>query len=238
MTHILFLKDEKQDDPYAKASKERGYEPHFVNVLDHTFLNIERLKSALEKPESYAGLIVTSQRAVEAVALTKTIWKLPVYTVGPATWTSISKLGFENIGDRDSTPGTAESLADLIIQEFKGTKPLLYLVGDKSLYTLPAKLEGGNIPFERINVYETIVRSDVRTILDGIMQHISGTPWIVFFSPSGVKAAYEMINPPFKVASIGPTTREYLIMNGKECHATPSRPDPIELLDCINARDA
>ena len=45
-----------------------GLQGHCVPVLDFTFTNLDSLQNALRAVDNYAGIILTSQRAVEAVA--------------------------------------------------------------------------------------------------------------------------------------------------------------------------
>ena len=69
---VLLLKDARAADgldPYTAALERRGYGAEMIGVLEHELDNVGALAEiARTRREAYAGVIVTSQRAVEAWA--------------------------------------------------------------------------------------------------------------------------------------------------------------------------
>ena len=68
---LLFKTKSKPTDPYDEAFRQKTpFIPVFVSVLAHQRVNEPQLREILrnEPSKRYAALIVTSQRAVEALA--------------------------------------------------------------------------------------------------------------------------------------------------------------------------
>jgi len=183
-----------------------------------------------------------------------------VYTVGPATALAITKLQFSTIVGADTGNGAA--LANLIVQTSRRDHslvthnlnpsveiaenhhsiprlPLLFLVGDKRRDIIPKRLDAENIPLEELVVYETTVASTFDEELSRVMKDATDgdIEWIVFFSPSGAEVALEKMkrmSKRIKVATIGPTTEEYL---RKEWDVVPdmvaAKPEPVSMVQGI-----
>lgn len=191
---------------------------------------------------------------------------MTVYTVGPATALAITKLHFSTIMGADTGNGAA--LANLIIQTFRRDHtltipvtqsdsqtppsndsfppqlPLLFMVGDKRRDIIPKRLAEESIALEELTVYETTVADIFDEELDRVMNDTTDgeIEWIVFFSPSGAEVALEKmkrLGRKIKVATIGPTTEEYLV---KEWGVVPDmvakKPEPVcmvqGILECMN----
>jgi uroporphyrinogen-III synthase len=136
-------------------------------------------------------------------------------------------------------------------QDALPTKPaLLFLVGEQRRDIIPKTLESGHLdPSQRISVDEIVVyettemksfKSDfAEKYLKGI---IDGCPhqWVVVFSPTGCKAMLESLGlldaetgkykdksrRPY-IATIGPTTRDYLVNEfGFEPDVCAEKPSP------------
>jgi uroporphyrinogen-III synthase len=175
---------------------------------------------------------------------------MTVYTVGPATARALIKLRFSTIVGADT--GNGGALANLLIQTFQrdgslatnGTNesaelprpPLLFLAGDKRRDIIPKRLAADNIRLEELIIYETTVASTFDEELDRVLEDETDgdIEWIVFFSPSGAEVALEKLkrsNRKIKIATIGPTTEEYL---RKEWSLIPdmvsAKPEPISMV--------
>lgn len=179
---------------------------------------------------------------------------MPVYTVGPATALAITKLHFSTIVGADTGNGAA--LANLLVQTFhrdpiiNGSShddpsdlppqlPLLFLVGDKRRDIIHKRLAAEKIGLEELTVYETTVASTFNEELDHVMNDDKDgdIEWIIFFSPSGAEIALKKLKGlenKIKVATIGPTTEEYL---RKEWDLVPdmvsAKPEPISMVQGI-----
>lgn len=73
-TTLILLKTRSQpEDPYEDVIASRGYNSVFLAVLEHQQINLDRLRDAIVSGNTdrdrvgYDGLIITSQRAVEAL---------------------------------------------------------------------------------------------------------------------------------------------------------------------------
>lgn len=116
--------------------------------------------------------------------------------------------------------------------------PLLFLVGEQRRDVIPRMLQDDRLPMDsRIEVqeliaYETGEREDLAEELDRALHSLEGGDahlWLVVFSPAGCRATLEALGrlasdgkaksredsrvPNAHIATIGPTTRDYLIEN-------------------------
>ena len=179
---------------------------------------------------------------------------MTVYTVGPATALALTKLEFSTIVGADT--GNSGALANLLVQTFQRDQssmengslgsselpprpPLLFLVGDKRRDIIPKRLAVENILLEELVVYETAIAPTFDQELDRVLEDEThgDIEWIVFFSPSGAEVALEKLkrlNKKIKIATIGPTTEEYL---RKEWNLIPdmvsAKPEPISMVHGI-----
>ncbi|PKI85218.1 uroporphyrinogen-III synthase [Malassezia vespertilionis] len=205
-TDIDFAKHMIQDVAYLMTHhkpKEYAQEYCIVSfpVLSHTLDNISDVAQKIIKyGESYDGVVLTSQRAVQAwTEAVKHIsmkckdvprFQVPFYTVGPATMKALqdaqipSLLAPEGIVGEDA--GTGSDLAHRIAEGMQKTLPrsgdtykLLYLVGDKlssglqdTLTTLHARVE-----LDKMRVYTTTKDDRFAAhcrVLSKELQHCSG----------------------------------------------------------------
>src|ERR1700737_2536205 len=177
---------------------------------------------------------------------------ITIYTVGPATALALTKLHFTTILGADT--GNGGALANLIVQSCRREQslernnteateypslPFLFLVGDKRRDIIPKRLGETNIPLEELTVYETTVSAGFDEELDRVLDDKTegDVEWIVFFSPSGAEIALknlERMARRIKIATIGPTTEEYL---RKEWNLMPdmvaAKPEPISMVKGI-----
>jgi uroporphyrinogen-III synthase len=217
---ILFLKEEKAVDPYRILFEDHGYQVSFQSILESQCMNLEKCKEI--KQSEFDGIIVTSQRAVEAIRLTgKSLKQLGVaFCVGDATASALNEIGVTAVGKE---AGSASNLGPLISDYYKRNaleKPLLYLVGDKTLPTLGAHLAQESIPYRTLQVYRTM----------NVKKRICWSGYLVLFSPSGLDSI-EVESSPLFVA-IGPTTSLALSNRGIS-HITALSPNPQGVLDAI-----
>jgi uroporphyrinogen-III synthase len=179
---------------------------------------------------------------------------MTVYTVGPATALALTKLHFSTILGADT--GNGGTLANLIVHSYRRdhsmttysvdvpdpsqlSLPLLFLVGDQRRDIIPKRLAEENIPLEELVVYETSVASTFDEELDRVVDDTTDgeIEWIIFFSPSGAEVALkklERMAHRIKVATIGPTTEEYL---RTKWNVSPdmvsAKPEPISMVKGI-----
>lgn len=167
-------------DPYHDQFEDASYEPVFLPLLQHEFVAHDELKVYLESSEfliNAAALIITSQRAIEAVnehledlepkALQKLLNK-PVYTVGPATAKALSEAGYKDIrGGRDA--GNGAVLAEIILKELVNDKDqmggpessLIFFTGKTRRDIIPKRLTQAGVRLQERVVYETFALDDI-----------------------------------------------------------------------------
>ncbi|CUS10275.1 unnamed protein product [Tuber aestivum] len=268
---ILFLKTRSQPheqyNEYFTSNPLDGavFEPVFIPVLRHHHVNLDNLKSHLvtkfdpADPNSYGGLVVTSQRTVEALssiiptlpptALQNLFANTKVWVVGPTTGSALIGLGFtaSNILGQDS--GNGEALAGLILESYGSRpKPLLFLAGETRRDIIPNTLstapEERNIVVETLTVYETIVDEEFETEFEKAIGETGDTAtWIVLFSPAGADIAVDVLTKHFTspssalyLAAIGPTTEKHLVDKlSRKPDVVAEKPTPQWLWEGIRA---
>ncbi|PUU80048.1 tetrapyrrole biosynthesis, uroporphyrinogen III synthase [Tuber borchii] len=243
---ILFLKTrslphEQYNEFFASNPLDNAvFTPLFIPVLKHHHVNLDNLKTHLitkfdsADPDSYGGLVITSQRTAEA--LSSIIPALPpttlqnlfantkVWVVGPATGSALVRLGFAASNVLGQNSGNGEALAELILESYGSRpKPLLFLAGETRRDIIPKTLsiapEGRNITVETLTVYETIVDEGFETEFGKVIEEMKDTTrWIVLFSPTGADIAIDVLAKDLTspssgsyLAAIGPTTEKHLV---------------------------
>ncbi len=136
-------------------------------------------------------------------------------------------------------------------------QPLLFLCGNRRRDELPSELAKSNIPYEELVVYQTEYNNERNQLLNSSP---TASPWLVFFSPSGVESLEEIINNNHnnsensnsnnhnndntinkswitraKIAAIGPTTASAIreILRVPSPQAIASKPNPLSLVEAI-----
>jgi len=200
---VRLFKEGKTGDKFHSALSQANYTVQYSPVLSFAYINAEALKNALERANAYSGMVVTSSRAFTALRnlfpdeatlqhlcgpwLTK-----PLFVVGKSTL-SKAPVKFKNI-----TQGPAGSieLSKLIVAKVKCKEeslPLLYLCSSIRRNELPDALALEGIKLAELVVYETVG-------IDINLEDQSDKPcWVVFFSPSGVKAVLSKYPPSSKM---------------------------------------
>ena len=227
LPHVYLLRESTRNDPFEAAFQEAGFQVSSVPVLSYVMVNQEQLRTALEHPDVYSGLVLTSPRAVQALdeALCwlpseTALWHTkPVFVVGPRTAADVRAIGFDPAG---ADSGSAHQLADYLVAA-SFSAPLLYLCGNRRRDTLSSRLQTASIPFEELCVYETHLRTDAK------LDDIAPGDWVVFFSPSGIEAVVNMKGSGVldgRKAAIGPTTADALRQAGWRVDAEAAEPEP------------
>lgn len=263
--NIVLLKNEtKPVDPYMNIMSNNAINATFIPLLTHTHINHSSIIDFLQSSEfldEYKALIITSQRCIESldIVLNKMnesgfdqidkILNKPAYTVGPATYSVLSKLGFRDIRG-GSNCGNGSIMADLMINDplFEGNTPenrkVLFVTGEIRKDIVPKKLLANGFGLKEIVAYRTENRGDIieryMEINSKLFNNSSDDDenWIVFFSPQGTERIVEHIKREdiaFKIAVIGPTTEEYLLDKDLKPHVVCKKPTAESLLDGINS---
>lgn len=255
---ILLKNETTPSDPYRKEFIENGLEIHFVPLLTHQPINHSQIVQFLTSDiylNEYKAFIITSQRCIESLDIVLSsikdtdilnkILNKPAYTVGPATYTVLSKLGFQDIrGGIDA--GNGSILSDIIISDDiykEGNKNILFLTGEIRKDIIPKKLLSAGFNLKELIAYRTNVMTDTIERYSYTYNRIINNSdnnadenWIVFFSPQGTDYITQHLltnNSQFKVASIGPTTETYLIEKGITPDFVAKKPNATSLVQGI-----
>ena len=212
---IYLLKNRSEDSEFGLQDEyDACLDCIFVSVMVYECINIQQL---IQQVNSYDSIIVTSQRAVDALKYILPQVKVldkPVYTVGPATARRLKTIGFTKVYGEES--GNGKELAKYMNSTIEKPTSFLFLAGEVHRKLLPDELiKHGH------KVYTQIVYKTVPTVLDNYFStHLLHNDWVVFFSPGysdkvlkelrvleqqGIKA---------RIADIGTTTAEYLESQG------------------------
>ena len=134
--------------------------------------------------------------------------------------------------------GNGEALVEFILSFRKSKGRMLFLIGEKHRDIIPKTLRENNVIVEETVTYVTVEADGVTSNLQKIIDDNSssdGNNWIVFFSPVGAQIVHKQISnlPSWKIATIGPTTKSYLMKNGINADAMAESPSPEGLLEAI-----
>lgn len=232
---VILLRSADDPDPYIQAFRDVGVTAVCQPVLRFVFPYTKALRERLRQHDQYAGVVATSPRAARAlksafddVETTSAQWEnVPAYVVGPKTAAQFHALGFDV---RGHNTGNAEALASWIA-DADPTGRLLFLSGNRRRDTLPDGLNERNVSFDEQVVYKTEIRSDVS------LPSPVGEPWLVFFSPSGVKAVRRSgaSIDHYRCAAIGPTTAGILRDQSVRVEAVADTPSPEGVVSAIES---
>lgn len=155
--------------------------------------------------------------------------------------------------------GTGDVLVRIILKDYNERYPpastetdkpaLLFLAGEQRRDVIPQTLAKEKIPHEEITVYETSEKAsfepDLKRTLERLSELERRMVWIAVFSPAGCDALVRTVRAftgrggsgkEVRVATIGPTTRDYLRDKyGFDAHVCADKPSPEGLGEGINA---
>lgn len=256
MVHTVILLKNKTvpRDPYYELFESKLITSHFLPLLKHSptdlQLTIEFLISE-EFVKNTKYFIITSQRAVEVFNacideikgirpdVIEQIYEKVGYTVGPATAKILKDNGFNNVRG-GSEAGNGSILSDIIIKDFEHIdEKLVFFTGEIRKDIIPQKLVKNSIKFEERVIYKTVNRDDIDDNFNNLKSEMDRqNSWVIFFSPQGTELIVEYIlenggDKKFNIASIGPTTEEYLIAKGIKPKVIAKKPEANSLLESI-----
>lgn len=236
-------------DPYEARFKEEGFLASFVPLLTHTHSDREATLDYLMSKdfvEDSLAFIITSQRAVEMLedyllhmdSNTKSlICQKKGYTVGPATYKILKRIGFEDVRGGEQA-GNGKLLAEFIDRDHLKSERIVFFTGEIRKDIIPRMLKGWGYNFHERVIYKTENRDDIVTNFERSLSAVKDTTekWIVFYSPQGTETIVRHLHEnrgSFKIACIGPTTEEYLVKEGITPHIVSSKPEANTLVQSI-----
>lgn len=235
---VILLRSADEPDRYLAAFDRAGLQAVCEPVLTFAFPNQAPLRGRLEREGEYEALVATSPRAATALerlfadreGLAESWEGRRAYAVGPKTAERLRAVGLE---PRGHSAGDAEALAAYIVDDAPPAR-LLFLSGNRRRDTLPDGLRNEDVPFDELVVYETRTRTALT------LPATNETPWLVFFSPSGLEAvehAESVDLAEYRIAAIGPTTGGALEDAGHSVEAVAAEPSPDGLVSAITAAE-
>ena len=260
---VILLRSSKADDKgradeyHECITKNCDVKCISIPALQFNFYCNDQLISALENLESNAGIIFTSQRAVEAISnavsssrldtfvLKNTLQRIELFAVGKSTAKAIEEFG-SSIGTKleaeGRESGSAENLAKYIIEQRSynpSTKPLLFLCGHLARPEVVDLLNNSGITTKSLCVYETVPHVHFKDEFK-VFRNLNGDPnLIVFFSPSGADFTLPTIAEnarnfnDIKIVAIGQTTASWLEQRGYKVRGVAKKPTATSLSECI-----
>jgi len=222
--NVLFLRS-GTDDAYTEAAVRAGWKAHTISPIVKCFINEQALVDELTHVETrYCGIIMTSATTAEAIVRATAATTvaaaaaIPCFVVGAATARAARTAGYgDPIG---CETGDAQRLAPVITEYFAEQTgeqhklvKLFHPGASKMIGGLAELLAAHNISTRHLPVYETTSRST--DDLDQELKRLQSlrVDAVVYFSPSGVKAAQHLVRsrwPGAREVAIGSTTARAL----------------------------
>lgn len=149
----------------------------------------------------------------------------------------------KNIGKERKIGGESSSQVGEGLNDVKGNSasvsidasPIIFFTGVIRKDIIPVKLRANGVSIKEVVIYKTEPRGG---IIDNFLRCCADpVDWVVFFSPQGTEDIVEHIvqkAPRVFVASIGPTTEEYLLQKGIKPHVIADKPTATSLHEGIN----
>ncbi|GAV51702.1 hypothetical protein ZYGR_0AF01730 [Zygosaccharomyces rouxii] len=243
---ILLKNKTAQQDKYELEFQSKGFKPIFIPLISHTHIphGLLKLLEDGDYLKQLQDVIITSQRTVECLcesvlprlnaSARQAFLEKTVYAVGPSTKDFLERIGFKNVKGGDDA-GNGSILSDIISSEYreqgKTSEPLL-LVGEIRKDIIPKKLSNHGIRVREVITYKT---ENLPDNLKRFQESARESSWVVFFSPQGTEEIIESIKDGsnHRVASIGPTTRDFLQGKGLEPNVVSVKPDERNLINAI-----
>lgn len=240
MKKVVLFKCESEE--YSRAFSQLNYQPVFVEPLQFAARNLDQLRASLASGE-YAGLVVTSPRAIDALAQcwapeTRVRWsRRRCYTVGDVSGQRIQQLlGLDALG---TASGNAENLANLIANENPSTSKFLFPCGNLRTETLIDVLKAKGITIDPLTVYETSENVNLKNDLLSLSNAELSPCCMVFFSPSGCEYIHRQLQtfnnkllflPHF---AIGNSTAHKIENLGLEIAGVAAHPKPDSMVESV-----
>ncbi|KAK1753504.1 tetrapyrrole biosynthesis, uroporphyrinogen III synthase [Echria macrotheca] len=197
--------------------------------------------------EAFSSLVQEARNQGDAPDLRD----IPVYSVGPATTRALKAVPTASpLSVFGEHTGNGQDLSHFILQHYgewykerPSKPPLLFLVGEQRRDIIPKVLAAASYPLDEVVVYGTGVMQSFREDFEQRLRETSDRPrrWVVVFSPTGCDSMLRALglldetenqsktrppSPRTLVATIGPTTRDYLVdkfaFHPDVCAAQPS----------------
>ena len=228
-TEILVVREK---DRFSSILIEQGLAvTNFPVIKTEPLVDLSELEDYLARIECFDGIFITSLAAAEIVhkktaEIDKSI-ATKFYVLGKRSDEFLKNKGYKTFFDERAT--TAEELLKIIPAEELANKKFLFVCGNRSLLTIPEKLENIAEVCQTI-VYKTSAASSNEKNSDKVKQKIDAGKIraICFFSPSAVaefiKRFADFEQGKTKIAAIGQTTADFIAKSEMRVDLVSSNP--------------
>jgi uroporphyrinogen III methyltransferase/synthase len=240
---ILVTRTRRQSGSFAKMLRERGARVFEVPTIEIRPLDPEPLDSALARLESYDWLFFTSVNAVDIFfgryQARANPSSLPrICCIGPATADRVRSFGaaVALLPGVYQAEGILDEFSSLNAGNLRGLRILLPRA-QVAREILPRQLEERGARVDLIPVYETVVPTESRTMLDRILDE--STPDLVTFTSSSTVRNFMAIAEErgdlgrVRCAVIGPITADMARDAGLEIVCMAKNSTIPDLVDAI-----
>ncbi|XP_018016663.1 uroporphyrinogen-III synthase-like [Hyalella azteca] len=226
MKKIWLLKSfSDHDKSYESKLQEAGFNVQLIPVISFKNVNLDAIKSCLQCPDDYSGIIFTSKQAVKAVQEKYSVLSVDQhkswlskkhFVVGEVTAKAVHEsLGLNTLG---SQCGNSKQLAEFIISQVPAfEKPLLFPCSNIKKDDLPKLLASNDRDFRALTCYKTLPHPNLKSLLQSAIKDGRMPDVMVFFSPSGVEFTIPILRnlgvsmTGISLVAIGPSTNVALV---------------------------
>lgn len=218
-TRILITREKKQAQKLVDIVNQHNGEPVVAPLLSISCKHEAGHRAILQQLNKYQWILFTSANGVHAFfqilqennMQKKALFSNKLAVVGHKTAAVLKEYGY--IADFIPTTYNAEVMAEEFLAGYTSVARILLVRGNRSRPTLPEQLTKHHVPYDTIEVYETLINYSIRDWLNQLIRE-RGFDVITFTSPSTVQAFMEMTKDTeeilnhIPVACIGTTTEK------------------------------
>lgn len=217
---ILITREKRQAEKLANLVACHGGDPVVAPLLTISSKRGDKQQEIVQHLSSYPWIFFTSVNGVHCFFRILQEYGLPVSMLSACQLAVVGSKTAAALGvyeyTADFIPSTynADVMAEEFLDRFPTTGPILLVRGSMSRSVLPEELTKNEIPYETIEVYETLFNYDMKVRVNELIRD-KAFDIMTFTSPSTVQAFVAMMEPNFiqiiqniPIACIGTTTEQ------------------------------
>lgn len=224
---MILTRPERASERFARSATARFGAS--VDIVISPVLDVVPCAAAVDF-DGIAGLIVTSENGVEALASLGPVPDLPVWCVGPRT-SSVARARGLVVKEG---PGTAAGLVDMLGKE-PPSGPLVHLRGVHVSGDLAGALTAAGVPVRSVVVYDQVPRplsADAKRVLSG-----HGPCLLPVFSPRSARLLAGPLRgarAELRIAAMSHAVAGALSVQSGTRMRVADRPDATAMLDTLD----
>lgn len=219
-TRVLITREERQAQELENLVSHYGGTPVVAPLLTISCKRDGNQQKIIQQRSSYSWIFFTSANGVHCfyqllqeqrhsgISLSNCF----IGAVGSKTATTLEDYGFT--ADFIPTTYNADTMAKEFFARFSAPGPVLLVRGSMSRSVLPEALAKSKVPYETIDVYDTLFNYEIKDRINELTRD-KAYDVMTFTSPSTVKAFMEMVETTFTrntlnipAACVGTTTEQ------------------------------